>query len=80
MVNDRVDHFGLGSGRDHGRDGESPPVFERPARCVGSRWGTQFMADGSGSKQHPSEGRSGSIATVLAEHINSPLYVVLSVQ
>lgn len=80
IMNYRVDHFGLGSGRDRERDGDSPPIFQRPVCYVGSHWGEQFMADGSGSSSIPQKATSGSIATVLAGHINSRLYVVLSVQ
>lgn len=79
-MNYREDHFRLSSGRDHERDGDSPPIFQRPVWYVGSHWGEEFMADGSGGSSIPQTATSGSIATVLAGHINSQLYVVLSVQ
>lgn len=78
-MNYRVDHFRLGSGRDRERDRDSPPIFQCPVCYVGSHWGEQFMADGSGSNI-PRKATSGSIATILAGHINSQFYVVLSVQ
>lgn len=78
-MNYRVDHFRLGSGRGHERDGDSPPIFQCPVWYVGSHRGKQFMADGHGSNI-PQKATSSSIATVLAGNINSQPYVVLSVQ
>lgn len=61
------------------RERDSPLILLCPVWYVGSHWGEQFMANWSGSNI-PWKAMSGSIATILAGHINPLLYVVLSVQ
>lgn len=87
VMNYRADHFRLGPGRgrgsererDHERERDSPSILPCPVWYVGSHWGEQFMANWSGSNISR-KATSGSIATILAGHINPLLYVVLSVQ
>lgn len=79
IVNYRVDHFRLGSGRDRERDGDSPPIFN----ALSGMWeatGESNLWPGQSGSNIPRKAASGSIATALAGHINSQLYVVLRVQ
>lgn len=81
VMNYRVDHFRLSPGRvgETTRERDSPLILPCPVCYVGSHWGERFMANWSGSNI-PWKATSGSIATILAGHINPVLYVVLSVQ
>lgn len=77
VMNYRADHFRLGPGKERERD--SPPILPCSVWYARSHWGERFMANLSGSNI-PRKATSGSIATILAGHINPLLYVVLSVQ
>lgn len=81
VMNYRADHFRLGPGREGEttRERDSPLILPCPVWYVGSHWGERFMANWSASNI-PRKATSGSIATILAGHINPLLYVVLSVQ
>lgn len=61
------------------RERDSPPILLCPVWYVGSHRGERFMANWS-SSNISRKATSGSIATILAGHINPLLYVVLSVQ